>query len=103
MRTQIMNRDLADVMSSTSHNVHVLDVQNTHTAPAHEPLSWDTVVFLNQHDTRVVLRQHRHSGAVRIKAIPAKTIDLVQPEAYEIELLPDIPFHVLIELLEILK
>lgn len=101
--TLLMTRDLADVMADVAHNVHVLDVQRTHTSPATKPSTWDTVVFVNYHDTRVVLRQHRLTGAVRLKAIPPKTVDMYQPEPYEIELMPDVPFDVLISLLETLK
>jgi hypothetical protein len=102
-RTNLMSRDLQDVVAQIPHNMRVLDVQETHTAALLEPSSWDTAVFLNDHGTRLVVRQHRHTGATRIKAIPAKTVDLLQPEAYELELLPDVPFRVLTDLMEILR
>ena len=103
MRPALMHRDLDDVMSDLAHNTRVVDVQRTHTAPLAKPASWDTAVIFNDHDTKIVLRQHRHTGAVRLKVTPAKTVDLVQPETYELELMPDFPFHVLTNLLEILK
>jgi hypothetical protein len=103
MRTNLMSRDLTDVASSVTHNMRILDVQTTSSAPLHAPKTWDTSVFENDHGTRLVLRQHRLTGALRIKAIPAKTVDMVQPEPYELELLPDVPFHVLIDLMEILR
>lgn len=103
MRTNLMSRDLADVASSMPHNMRILDVQSSQSAPLSAPKTWDTSVFENDHGTRLVIRQHRLTGALRIKAIPAKTVDMVQPEPYELELLPDVPFHVLIDLMEILR
>jgi hypothetical protein len=103
MNTQLMNRDLADLAGAVGHNVRLLDTQYTGGAPHTEPSTWDTSVFYNDHDTKIVVRQHRLTGAIRIKAIPAKTVDLVQPEPYELELLPDVPFHVLTSLMEILR
>jgi hypothetical protein len=97
-----MNRDLDDVAAGVAHNVHVLDVQ-TPTDTILAPTTWGTIVIVNDHDTKIVIRQHRLTGAMRIKAIPAKTVDMLQPEPYEIELLPDVPFPVVINLLEILK
>jgi hypothetical protein len=103
MRTTLMNRDLDDVAAGVAHNVHVLDVQNRPADSILSPSTWGTIVLENDHGTKVVIRQHRLTGAMRIKAIPAKTVDLLQPEPYEIELLPDVPFPVVINLLEILK
>jgi hypothetical protein len=98
MRTNLMNRDLHDAVSDV--NGKVLDVQPAAGASIFTPKDWDTVVFLNDQDTKVVLRQHRPTGAVRIKAIPAVTVDMVEPEPYEIQLMPDVPFRVLTILLE---
>lgn len=103
MRTDLMHRDIDDVMANRAHNVRVLDVQRRSNDSVLTPVHWDTVVMENDHGTRIVLRQHRLTGAVRIKAIPAKTVDLFQPEPYELELLPDVPFSVVVDLLEILK
>lgn len=103
MRTDLMHRDIDDVMSNRAHNVRVLDVQRRSNDSIMTPANWDVVVFENQWETRIVFRQHRLTGAVRIKAIPKKTIDLFQPEPYELEFLPDVPMSVVVDLLEILK
>lgn len=103
MRSMIMNRDVDDLVAGAPHRVRVLDVQRAAASTREAPSTWDVVVFVNNHDTRIVIRQHRLTGAMRIKAIPAKTVDLHQPEPYELELLPDVPYLVVLELLEILK
>ena len=104
MRTMLMTSDVDDVMHHRAHNVEVLDVQRADTKPTLAPSNWDVVVFVNQWDTRIVLRQHKLTGAVRIKAIPAKTgVERFQPEPFELELMPDVPLSVVTDLLEILK
>lgn len=101
-RTTLMTRDLDDLVANRGRKLRVLDVQHP-TGGVLRPATWDTAVLMNEHDTKIVVRQHRLTGAVRVKAIPARTIDMHQPEAYEIELMPDIPFYVLTEMMEILK
>lgn len=103
-RATLMQRDLDDVAADLAFGMRVIDRQSTLNAPLAKPSTWDTSVVFNTHDTKIVLRQHRHTGALRIKVIPARdNIAGYQPEPYELELMPDFPFHVLTSMLEILK
>jgi hypothetical protein len=97
-----MNRDIEDVIANRSHNVEVLDVQIRSKDLVLRPRQWDTCVLINDHGAKVVIRQHRLTGAMRVKVVPAKD-GPYQPEPYELEFLPDVPFDVLSNILEILK
>lgn len=101
MHPTLSQRDVNDVVANRPHNAHVLDVQSPSYEPR-RPNSWSTAVFVNFHDAKIVVRQHS-SGMTKIKVTPPVTVDMVQPEPYEIQLNPDVPFDVLAHLLEVVK
>lgn len=102
---KMLNHSTAtDVASVAAWRGQVLDVQHTHFNPAWGRKGWDTVVFTNEHDCKVILRIHSDTGAVRLKAEPAPSgVDLAPRDPYEIELMPDVPFDVLSAIMENLK
>lgn len=97
----LADRDVQDMAANRPHNTRVLDLQQPTYDRTH-PNTWSTAVFVNQHDAKIVLRQHA-SGTTRIKVTPVTTIDGVQPEPYEITLTPDVPFQVVTSLLEVVR
>jgi hypothetical protein len=93
-----------DVAAVAAWGGEILDVQRNGTSHMWQRRGWDTVVFTNKHDCKVILRIHTDTGAVRLKAEPAPSgVDLTPRDPYEIELMPDVPFDVLSALMENLK
>jgi len=93
-----------DIAAAAAWCGEVIDVQYTNSRGVWDRRGWDTVVYTNRHDCKVVLRTHTDSGAVRLKAVPAPDgVDLTPRDPYEIELMPDVPFDVLTAIMESLK
>lgn len=93
-----------DVAADAAWRGEVLDVQRVSANQQWRRTGWDTLVFTNAHDCKVILRLHNSTGAVRLRAEPAPSgLDLTPRDPYEIELMPDVPFNVLSTILENLK